>query len=150
MFIEYCPMHTEDVEAGACPISWGPIKIVQNLQRTVHIPLVLVLPPLEPHFGMSDGALRKAKKAYMRTARELAAMCRALGVPFVPLTVHLVEIDGTMLKGPRFSPEPLWSRYGDSSRELQKRISDRLLGVADALSQVMLTKDEWNEAIDKA
>ena len=144
-------MHLEDnVEVGAYPISCGPIKIVQSLQRTVHIPLVLVLSLLEPHFGISDGALWKAKKAYIRTARELAAMCRALGVPFVPFNVHLVEIDGTMVKGPWFNPELLWSRYGDSSRELQERISDRLTGVTDALSQVMLTNDEWNEAIDKA
>ncbi len=85
---EYRPLPEDGLAPGAVPIHWGPIKIVQSLQRLVHNPLVLVLPPLTPQYGMNTLGLIHAKNAYVRSARELYGMCRALGVPLVLLAAN--------------------------------------------------------------
>jgi len=137
IFIEYRPLPEDGLAPGAVPIHWGPIKIVQSLQRLVHNPLVLVLP-------------LHAKNAYVRSARELYGMCRALGVPLVPLAVHTLNIHDVWVKGRTHRPEYLWNRFGEQSRELHRRVADRLLGVVNVLAPVLLTKQAWLEAIEAA
>jgi hypothetical protein len=39
---------------------------------------------------------------------------------------------------------------GEQSREMQRRIADKLLGVLEVLAPVVLTKYQWIEAIDAA
>jgi hypothetical protein len=39
---------------------------------------------------------------------------------------------------------------GEQSREMQRRITDKLLGVLEVLAPVVLTKYQWIEAIDAA
>ena len=150
IMVEYGPMPEGGLAPGAFPISWGPIKIIQMLQRLVHNPVVLVLPSLPVSYGMTEIGLKKAKVAYMDSARELAAMCRALGVPFVPLAVHMLEVNGVPVRGRKYRPEFLWNKFGEPSRELQQRISDKLVNVIHALAPVILTKAQWLAAIDTA
>jgi hypothetical protein len=127
IFIEYWPFLEEGLAPGAVSIHRGPIKIVQSLQRLVHNPLVLVLPPLTPHYGINTLGLVHAKQAYIRSARELYEMCRALGVPLVPLAVHTLQVHDVWVKGQTHKPEYLWNKWGEQSREMQRRIADKLL-----------------------
>jgi hypothetical protein len=150
ILIEYGPMPQEGLEPGAVPISWGPIKIVQALQRLAHNPLVLILPTLTPQYGMNDATLKKAKRAYVRSARELTQMCRALGVPLVPLAVHTLEVQDVWVKGRTYKPEFLWNRLGDPSREHNRRVAEKLTGLLDMLEPATLTKQQWLEALEAA
>jgi len=111
---------------------------------------VLVLPPLTPQYGMNTLGLLHAKNAYVRSARELYGMCRALGVPLIPLAVHTLNIHDVWVKGRTHRPEYLWNRFGEQSRELHRRVADRLLGVVNVLAPVLLTKQAWLEAIEAA
>jgi hypothetical protein len=148
IFIEYRPLPEDGLAPGAVPIHWGPIKIIQSLQRLVHNPLVL--PPLTPQYGMNTLGLIHAKNAYVRSARELYGMCRALGVPLVPLAVHTLNVHDVWVKGRSHRPEYLWNRWGEQGRELHRRVADRLLGVVNVLAPVVLTKQAWLEAIEAA
>jgi hypothetical protein len=135
---------------GAAPVHWGPIRVIQKLQKEGHNPVILVLPTMELDYNMTDSALRRAKSAYMDTARELATMCDALGVPFVPLAVHVIELEGIQMRGRDHRPEFLWNRRVEPARELQRRVTLRLTQVLDALVPVMLGQGKWQEAIEKA
>jgi hypothetical protein len=44
----------------------------------------------------------------------------------------------------------LWNCWGEQSRELHRRVADRLLGVVNVLAPVLLTKQAWLDAIEAA
>ncbi len=104
MFVEYQARRRPSIRPGAVPVHCGPIRIIQKLQREAHNPIILVLPTMEVDYNTMDAPLRRSKQAYLESARELATMCDALGVPFVPLAVHDLELDNVLMRGKGHRP----------------------------------------------
>jgi hypothetical protein len=150
MFVEYHAKRRPNMRPGAVPVHWGPIRIIQKLQREAHNPIILVLPTLEVDYNTMDAPLRRSKQAYLESARELATMCEALGVPFVPLAVHDLELDTVLMRGKGHRPAFLWDRRGEPLYELQRRVVLRLTQVLDALVPVILGRNKWQAVIEQA
>jgi hypothetical protein len=150
MFVEYQAKRRPNMRPGAVPVHWGPIRIIQKLQREAHNPIILVLPTMEVDYNTMDAPLRRSKQAYLESARELATMCEALGVPFVPLAVHDLELDTVLMRGKGHRPAFLWDRRGEPLYELQRRVVLRLTQVLDALVPVILGFHKWQNVIEQA
>ncbi len=68
MFVEYHAKRRPNMRPGAVPVHWGPIRIIQKLQREAHNPIILVLPTLEVDYNTMDAPLRRSMQAYLESA----------------------------------------------------------------------------------
>ena len=151
ILVEYLPPRDAQVEPGVIPTSWGPFRIIQVLQKLAHNFLVLLGPPIEYTYAMTEAQMAAIKKNWLSSTRELATMATAMGVPFYPMATHLIlQPDGTTLKQCHFKAEYTHNKFLEPAREQHRRATVALDTLVDSLAPALLSKEEWMHAIEEA
>jgi hypothetical protein len=147
MYVEFSTvgrMGLLNADAAKTSAAWEFMLIVHTLQATTRTPIIVILPPPGPLYGMNDDAFYESKREWAEEARKLAIMGHSLGVGFAPLWCNAFCTDNSYVGNTTYRAEPLFGTDGERTREYTRRCTETMFAIHEFVRARLLTKEDFD------